>query len=108
MKNMPKMPKVEKGSELSESLSTPGHLEEKVKIINAGEDNSSETEVPKTASSGIEVVALRKGFYNQLRISEGAKFTVTSMEKLGEWMRCVDPTIEKAHQKMIREKKARK
>lgn len=53
----------------------------------------------------IEVVALRAGFYDLTRRSEGDVFTVNSMEELGSWMKCTDKEIEKVHQKMMAEKK---
>jgi hypothetical protein len=55
--------------------------------------------------SAIEVVALRNGFWKNSRKVEGDAFSVPSMEKVGEWMRCVDPKAEQLHQKMMRERK---
>lgn len=50
---------------------------------------------------GIEVVALRRGFYNNNRINEGQKFTVSKFENLGEWMKCVDKEHEKEKNRLF-------
>lgn len=64
--------------------------------------NAKEVIIPK---GGIEVVALRKGFYNNNRIIPGQRFRVSAMDKLGLWMECVDPTLEKERKKMLAGKK---
>lgn len=57
--------------------------------------NEKENEVPITGNKAIEVVALRKGFYNQRRIKEGKVFKVKNFDHLGTWTKCTDPVIEK-------------
>lgn len=61
----------------------------------------------KPVDRPVEVVALRAGFYQRERKVEGDKFMVASMQKLGDWMKCVDPKLEKLHQAAIKEKKAK-
>jgi len=79
---------------------------DKPKIVDPSE-TSSVVDV-KVAQSGIEVIADRKGFYNQSRIFKGEGFKVKSFEALGEWMICKDPVIEKKRKEFFKAKKARK
>lgn len=73
---------------------------------NQVEELKEEVKEPvKQASSGIKVVALRAGFWNQMRKVEGDEFEVPSMEKLGSWMKCMDPKVEMLHQKYLKDKK---
>lgn len=53
----------------------------------------------------IEVMAMRPGFFKQIRRKVGDKFMVSDMSKVGEWMKCMDKELEKKHQDMMREKK---
>lgn len=96
----------ESGSSIpvKEALNVPSHEEDRPKIFDPGKSESN-TIVSKISKSGIEVVAVRKGFYNQHRKKEGEKFIVSSIEKMGEWMRCVDPIMEKERQKFFGDKK---
>lgn len=64
----------------------------------------SEVVVPQVKGE-IEVVAARPGFYNHSRRVEGDVFTVPSMEKVGNWMKCTDPVLEKQHQEMMKKAK---
>lgn len=87
-------------------LDPPSH-EEKVKIINPEDDNDSVVPV-QLIKQGIEVIATRKGFYGQERISEGQSFKVKNFESLGEWMKCKDSETEKKRKKFFKDKKANK
>lgn len=61
----------------------------------------SAADAPKPAVVGprnIEVIALRKGFFQSHRKVEGDRFTIPTMKQLGSWMKCVDPKIEEMHQ----------
>ena len=88
-------------------LDTPVHEEEKVKIINPEDDNDSIVPV-QLVKQGIEVVAIRAGFYGQQRIVEGQSFIVKSFESLGEWMICSDKETEKKRKQFFKDKKAGK
>lgn len=66
--------------------------------------NKVEAKVAKVAG-GIQVMALRKGFYKGSRKSEGNVFSVASMDQVGEWMKCMDPAAEAEHQKILKAKK---
>lgn len=57
--------------------------------------------MPPLSKNGIEVMALRAGFFKNARKNEGDKFTVPSMSKVGTWMKCVDPILEKEHQALM-------
>lgn len=72
-----------------------------------GVESNSEVSVPKVEvkQKGIEVVALRAGFYKGSRRVQGDKFVVSSLDKVGTWMKCVDEKLEVEHQKLIKEKK---
>lgn len=48
------------------------------------------------SSEGIEVVALRDGFFNNFRIKEGDTFYIPSMVQLGSWMRMTNSKLEAA------------
>jgi hypothetical protein len=90
-------------------LSIPTHSEPQVRppviIKDAGESDSEvKVMIPK---EGIEVVATRKGFYNQNRYEPSDRFFVTSFEHLGEWMECVDKVFEKKRIEALKIKKAK-
>jgi hypothetical protein len=53
----------------------------------------------------IEVVAMRPGFFKQIRRKVGDKFVVSDMSKVGEWMKCTDRDLEKKRQEMVLQKK---
>lgn len=101
------------GSEVVSKDATPG-LELDIPshdkpIIESFEQKShSNIVAPKISKNGLEVVALGKGFYNQHRIKEGDVFIIKSFEELGQWMKCVDPDLQKMHLENIKNKKAKK
>lgn len=77
-------------------------------IINNPEgDNRSVISIPETPKTGIEVRASRDGFYNQSRYAEGQTFIVSDWSKVGMWMVCVDPFLEKKRLQLLKDKKAR-
>lgn len=107
MKNkMPQMPSVKEEHEVEE-LETPVH-KQKVKLNSHENEVSSEVKIPIVPKNGIDVVATRKGFYNQLRLNEGDAFKINSIDELGEWMKCVDPVMEKQRKEIYNNKKAKK
>lgn len=53
----------------------------------------------------IEVIAIGLGFYAPDRKQVGDRFFVPSMEKVGSWMKCVDPALEALHLRMMKEKR---
>ena len=57
------------------------------------------------AAGGIEVIALRNGFFNTKRVKAGDRLIVPSFEQLGSWMECVDANAEKKHQSLMKIKK---
>lgn len=67
--------------------------------------NQVKLQVPK---KGIEVVALRKGFYNQNRLKEGDTFYIKSTEEFGDWFKCTDPLFEKERVKILLEARKKK
>jgi hypothetical protein len=67
----------------------------------------TQVNVPLTPKRGIEVVAQRKGFYNQQRYKEGDKFLIKSEKEFGEWMKCIDPSFEKKRVEFLKAKKAK-
>lgn len=89
----------------SESLNVPAHVPEKVQVVNPAHNESKiKVSVP---ASGIKVVALRKGFFGQQRLREGDKFVVSSLQELGEWMKCEDSNLEKQRVEFFKQKKAK-
>ena len=94
------------GESSSEGLMPPAH-EEKVQISTPEDDNDSIVPV-QLNKQGIEVIADRKGFFGQQRISKGEKFNIKSEEQFGEWMICTDPEMEKKRKQYFKEKKAKK
>lgn len=102
MKNMPQMPSSKEGID---KLDTPVHYEEKkVEILTPKSDSNSEVKVKPLAKSGIEVVALRAGFFKQMRYKEGDKFIIKSLDQVGEWMKCLDPVEENKRLEKYKEK----
>ncbi len=90
------------GESSSEGLIPPAH-EEKVKIESPEDDNDSIVPV-QLNKQGIEVIADRKGFFGQQRISKGEKFNIKSEEQFGEWMICTDPEMEKRESNTLKKK----
>lgn len=85
-------------------------LETKVEVSNVGSGakapESSSVKTVIKSESGIEVIALREGFFQNARKNEGDKFIVPSVDKLGSWMKCTDSGAEKLHQEALAKKKA--
>lgn len=73
-----------------------------------GKDVSSIVSAPVMSTRGLEVVALRDGFYNRSRIPKGQTFFIRNFEDIGDWMKCVDPYWEKKNVEYHKLKKARK
>lgn len=65
-------------------------------------------EVIESKPVSIEVIAMGPGFFKQGRKKEGDRFTVDSFDKLGSWMKCVDPVMQKKHEAEQRRKKEAK
>jgi hypothetical protein len=55
----------------------------------------------------IEVIATRPGFFKNMRRKEGDKFTIPSMDQIGEWMKCANPVLEKERLVMLAKKKVK-
>lgn len=97
--------------ETKEGLVPPEHdVEEAPPIVNEVEKTIvSNVDLPVVSEKrGYEVVATRAGFYNQHRKKAGDKFIVATFEKLGTWMECIDPILEKKRFKFFEEKKKRR
>lgn len=107
---MPGMPSEVKPSETMPGMPTvdlnpPSHDEGKPIIDNVDKNISNNVDIPLVPKTGIKVIATRAGFFNQHRKAEGDKFSVPTMEKLGDWMKCVDPVLEKKRKELISKKK---
>lgn len=94
------------------SLSVPSHdaapaasVETPKAVVEVAEENDSSVKLPLAPSSGIKVIALRKGFFNQHRFKEGDSFTVKDFSQLGNWMECVDPVLEKKRKEISKANK---
>lgn len=59
----------------------------------------------KPSVSGVEVVAVRDGFYRNSRKKAGDLFMISNLDKAGSWMKCLDPKVEKMHQQNLKERK---
>lgn len=114
---MPGMPSMEQPTETTQpetNVNVEANDTIKEDSVQAPKLHSHETTISNSLENvmipkgGIKVVALRKGFYNQNRLSKGAKFTVKSFDELGLWMRCEDSDLEKKRVQFLKEKKARK
>lgn len=57
---------------------------------------------------GIQVIALRAGYYKCSRKVADDKFFVSDMSKVGSWMRCIDKGLEQEHQDFMKQAKAPK
>lgn len=94
---------------MSDSPVLDAPLHDDKPLMQSYEDgNASIMKAPSTPKKGIEVVALRKGFYNQFRINEGEKFLIRSEKDFGDWFRCTEPSFEKKRIEFINAKKAKK
>ena len=120
--NMPTMPTPGSNKEENVKTSLPGELDitpeaevvekpaqddEKPDYVDP-EKNDSVIDIPEFPKTGIKVVATQKGFYNQKRINPGEEFTVKTKKRLGSWMKCLDPAIEKKRVEFFKNKKAKK
>ena len=93
---------------VSKELDAPVHNDEKPEFITPETTNKSEIKLPQAPTKKvIEVVATRKGFYNQNRIKEGEKFNLRSEAEFGEWFKCINPVLEKKRQEFLKNKKAK-
>lgn len=92
------------------ALGVPSHEEEfkKPEFETQTKTIANSLSISEAPKGGIEVVALRKGFYNQYRIREGERFKIRSLKEYGRWMQCVESKFEKQAQEFLKAKKARK
>jgi len=94
------------------TLDVPAHDEQNASVLQKpatpdlhSPEISSIIKLSELSKNGIQVVATRKGFYNQNRIREGEVFRIQSFEDIGEWMKCTDPDLEKERVKFFKEKR---
>ncbi len=66
--------------------------------------SASNVEV-KAVKHGVEVIALRAGFFQQSRKVEGDRFVIPSPDRIGDWMKFADPKLEAKRQADIKAKK---
>lgn len=106
---MPKMDSDKMPSmKIEGDLQAPSHeVEAPAPVIKDAGEMDSDVAMPLVPKSGIKVVATRKGFYNQLRVKEGDEFIIKDFSKIGEWMKCVDPALERKRVEFYKNKKAR-
>lgn len=90
----------------SEDLNPPVH-EERPVVSQSAPQVANEIAVKLAPKKGIEVVALRKAFYNQDRKHAGSRFFIKGPEDFGEWMKCIDPYWEKQRVEFYKQKKAK-
>jgi len=83
-----------------------GSIDSKPEIIDPSKSDN-EFKVPKSPKAGIKVIAMRQGFFGQQRVKKGQEFTIKSFDDVGEWMKCIDPLLEKKKLKIYEDKKAR-
>ena len=89
------------------NLNIPSHdgAEEKAKVITPEDEVESEVIPPAILKRGIEVRAVRKGFYRQHRKRPGDTFKIAGEEEFGEWFVCTDKRMEKRRQAFLEEKR---
>ena len=103
-----------KDSSSSLDLNPPSHFDDedesfkKPNLKNIDNDIVSNVSAPVERLNGIDVVALRDGFYNQRRIPEGMQFKIKNFDDIGDWMKCVNPVLEKKNLEYHKLKKAKK
>jgi hypothetical protein len=56
----------------------------------------------KPLREGIKVMAKGIGFFRGIRYKYGEEFIVPSLDKVGSWMRCVEPEAHKEHMEFLR------
>jgi hypothetical protein len=101
---MPSPPVVEKSPASNERI-VDEVKDEKPSHSSEPKESDSVKVMPPPPKGGIEVVALRAGYYKCSRKVEGDIFSVPSMNKVGAWMKCVDPKLEQEHQVLLKESK---
>lgn len=106
-----KKPSESDSFESDSELNTPSHDEEvfkKPEIVSPDQNSQTHVAIPLVSKKGIEVVAQRKGFYNQMRYREGDRFFIKNESEFGEWMKCVENVFEKKRIEFYKNKKAKK
>lgn len=92
----------------SDDLNPPSHDPAPPVLSQSAPQVANEISVKAIApKKGIEVVALRKAFYNQDRKHAGSRFFIKGPEDFGEWMKCIDPYWEKQRVEFYKQKKAK-
>ena len=86
----------------------PAKVQEKKQEVQSADlyDAALPEEKVVKPKKGIEVVALRPGFYKKIRRGAGAIFMIEKMEQLGSWMKIVDEKLEAQRQKAEKESKS--
>jgi len=108
--DMPVMPSVpapafeEVSGEVDAASSSDDKVVSKKPSTKPAESDSIKVLSPKKGK-GIEVEAVRPGYFQCSRKVVGDRFVVSDESKLGSWMKCMDPAMEKEHQKMMQAKK---
>jgi len=97
----PELPGME---EKSSAEQLPEGVDPKPLLQNPKGESSSVKEV-KQPKKGIDVVAVRPGYYRMSRRATGDEFKIVDMSELGSWMRLADPAAEKKRQDDAKAKK---
>ena len=102
--NMPK-PKAPAVTQEPEMPKPEAPKEPKVETLNL--PIAPKVEEPEMAApvQGLEVVALRAGFYGSHRKVEGDKFLIKSEDEMGTWMKCSNEKVQEAFDVKIAELK---
>lgn len=86
----------------SPELNPPVLTEPEVADVVAPVAEVEKAEKKSAPAKGIEVVAVRAGFWKKERKVIGDRFVIPDESMLGMWMKCVDPELEKKHQAAIK------
>ena len=96
-RGMPALPSAEEESAPQMPSPIFDHSNPGVPGISGSQSEGMEAPIIRRGQ-GIKVVAIQEGFYQQNRLSPGDEFEIKDMSRLGFWMRCLDPVIQKKHE----------
>lgn len=93
---------------MEEEVLTERAIIERPMIKDSAKQDHSSLKLPNAPKGGFEAVATRSGFYGQSRLREGDTFQMAAFEDFGEWMKFLDPDIERKRVQFLKEKKTKR
>lgn len=104
----PKQPEVkpmgESGSKAPVTESNEPNIDPKPQHESVETKIANSIKVMPEVEGGIEVMAINDGFFRNHRKKPGDMFKIPSIDKVGRWMKCIEPHWEKEKEKFLKDK----